>query len=61
MLRSGLDKYAVRLNHNHFAKSDDFPETTRVGENSGMGCYSDNPAQDLRRDAVARVTVDDSV
>jgi hypothetical protein len=61
MLRSRLDQYTMRLSHHRFAKSDDFGETTGVGEHSGVRRHPDDPAQHLRRDAVARVAVDDSV
>jgi hypothetical protein len=56
-----MDENAMGLSHNRFAKSDDFAETVGLGENSGVGCNPDDPAQDLRRDPVARVTVDDFV
>lgn len=61
MLRSGLDKHTMRLSHNRFAKSDNFPETARVRENFGMSCYPDDPAQNLRGNAIARVAVNDAI
>jgi hypothetical protein len=51
----------MRLRHQRFTKSNDFGEIAGLGENSGMGCNPHEPAQDLRRDAIAGVTVDHSV
>ena len=61
MLRSRLDSYTMRLIHKRLAKSDNFPETARVRENFGMSCYPDDPAQNLRRNAIARVAVNDAI
>ena len=61
MLRSGLDENTMRLGHNCFAKSDHLVESAGLGENSVVGCNANDPAQDLGRNAVARVTVDNSV
>jgi hypothetical protein len=49
------------LSRKGFAESDDFGERARVGENLRMGCHPDDPAQHLRRGAVPRVAVDDSI
>ena len=61
VLESGLDENTMGLRHQRFTKSKDFGEIAGLGENSGMGCNLDEPAQDLRRDTIAGVTVDDSV
>ena len=61
MLRSGLDKHTMRLSHNRFTKSDNFSETARMRENFGMSCYPDDPAQNLWRNAIARVAVNDAI
>jgi hypothetical protein len=60
MLRPGLDQHAMRLCHDRLAKGEDFAESARLRENSGVGGNADDPAQYLRRDAVARMTVDNS-
>jgi hypothetical protein len=61
MLRSRLDKYAMRLTHDGFAKSHNFPEAARAREDSRMSRNPNDPAQDLRRNAVARIAINNSV
>jgi hypothetical protein len=51
----------MRLSHNGFAKSYNFPGAARAGENPRMSCNPDDSAQDLWRNAVARVTINNSV
>ena len=60
VLESGLDENTMGLRHQRFTKSKDFGEIAGLGENSGMGCNLDEPAQDLRN-TIAGVAVDDSV
>src|SRR4030095_9688348 len=61
VVRSRLDENAMRLRKQDLAESDDFGDATRPRKNPGVGRDPNEPAQHLRRDAVARIAVDHAI